>query len=71
MQARLPLRIVSEIQSVLHIHYDSSYDAALGALLADLAKAGNTQGNELLAANGLWAQKGLAEGPRRLRIHPT
>jgi len=52
-----------EIQSVLHIHYDSSFDAALGALLADLAKAGNTPGNELLTANGLWMQKGLAIQP--------
>src|ERR1022692_2031515 len=34
-----------EIQSVLHLHYDSAYDAALGALLADLTKAGNTGGN--------------------------
>ena len=48
-----------EIQSVLHLHYDSTYDAALGALLADLSKAGNTEGNELRAANGLWAQKGF------------
>jgi serpin B len=52
-----------EIQSVLHIQYDSSYDAALGALLADLAKAGNIQGNELITANGLWVQKGLAIQP--------
>ena len=35
-----------EIQSVLRLHYDSSYDAALEALLADLTKAGNTGGNE-------------------------
>jgi serpin B len=48
-----------EIQSVLHLHYDSTYDAALGALLADLTKAGNTEGNELRTANGLWAQKGF------------
>ncbi len=50
----------AEIQSVLHLHYDSTYDAALGALLADLAKAGNTGGNELNTANGLWVQKGFA-----------
>src|ERR1039457_2993872 len=49
-----------EIQSVLHLHYDSTYDAALGALLADLTKAGNTGGNELQTANGLWVQKGFA-----------
>jgi serpin B len=48
-----------EIQSVLHVHYDSTYDAALGALLADLTTAGNTKGNELEAANGLWVQKGF------------
>src|SRR5664280_81253 len=42
-----------EIQSVLHLHYDSTYHAALGALLADLTKAGNTGGNELHTANGL------------------
>jgi serpin B len=52
-----------EIQSVLHLHYDSSYDAALGALLADLTKAGNTGGNELQTANGLWVQKGFAIQP--------
>jgi serpin B len=49
-----------EIRSVLHLNYDSTYDAALGALLADLSKAGNTGGNQLLAANGLWVQKGFA-----------
>src|ERR1035438_495363 len=49
-----------EIQSVLHLHYDPTYDAALGALVADLTKAGNTGGNELHAANGLWVQKGFA-----------
>src|ERR1035441_5052966 len=50
----------AEIQSVLHLHYDATYDAALGALLADLTKAGNTPGNELHTANGLWVQKGFA-----------
>jgi serpin B len=52
-----------EIQSVLHLHYSSTYDAALGTLLADLTKAGNTGGNELLTANGLWVQKGFAIQP--------
>ncbi len=52
-----------EIQSVLHLKYDSTYDAALGALLADLSKAGNSGGNELHTANGLWVQKGLAIQP--------
>ena len=52
-----------EIQSVLHLHYDSTYDAALGALLANLIKAGNTGGNELHPANGLWVQKGFAIQP--------
>jgi serpin B len=52
-----------EIQSVLHLHYDSSYDAAFGSLLAELTKAGNTGGNELHTANGLWAQKGLVIQP--------
>src|ERR1700693_3666000 len=49
-----------EIQSVLHLHYDSTYDAALGALLDELTKAANTGGNELHTANGLWVQKGFA-----------
>src|SRR5580698_2560371 len=53
----------AEIQSVLRVHYDSTYDAALGALLADLTKSGNTGGNELHTANGLWAQKGFAIQP--------
>jgi serpin B len=52
-----------EIQSVLHLQYDSTYDAAFGTLLADLAKAGNTGGNQLLTANGLWVQKGFAIQP--------
>ena len=52
-----------EIQSVLHLLYDPTYHAALGALLADLTKAGNTGGNELHTANGLWVQKGLAIQP--------
>src|ERR1035438_8134003 len=53
-----------EIQSVLHLLYDPTYHAALGALLADLTKAGNTGGNELHTANGLWVQTGFA-------IHPA
>ena len=52
-----------EIQSVLHLHYDPTYDAALGALLAGLTKAGNTGGNELRTANGLWVQQGIAIQP--------
>jgi serpin B len=52
-----------EIQSVLRLHYDSTYDAALGALLADLAKACNTGGNELHTANALWVQSGFAIQP--------
>lgn len=56
-------RTAEEIQSVLHLHYDSTYDSALGSLLADLAKAGNTAGNELHTANGLWVQKGFAIQP--------
>ena len=52
-----------EIQAVLHLDYDSTYDSALGALLADLAKAGNTGGNEIHTANGLWVQKGFAIQP--------
>jgi serpin B len=50
----------NEIQSVLHLHFDPTYDAALGVLLAELTKAGNTGGNELVAANGLWVQKRFA-----------
>ena len=52
-----------EIQAVLHLHYDATYDSALGALLGDLTKAGNTGGNELHTANGLWVQKGFAIQP--------
>ena len=52
-----------EIQAVLHLHYDPKYDSALGVLLADLTKAGNTGGNELHTANGLWVQKGFAIQP--------
>ena len=52
-----------EILSVLHFHYDPTYDATLGALLADLTNAGNTGGNELHTANGLWVQKGFAIQP--------
>jgi serpin B len=52
-------RTAEEIQSVLHAHYDPGYDAALASLLADLAQAGNVQGNELLAANAVWTQKGF------------
>jgi len=52
-----------EIQSVLHLQGDPNYHAALGALLADLTKAANDGGNELLTANGLWAQKGFAIQP--------
>jgi serpin B len=53
-------RTAEEIQAVLHVHYDPSYDATLGGLLADLAKAANGGGNELHTANGLWVQKGFA-----------
>ena len=56
-------KTAEEIQTVLHSRYDSTYDSVLGALLADLAKAGNTGGNELLTANGLWVQKGFAIQP--------
>jgi serpin B len=52
-------RTAEEIQSVLHVQSGPSYDASLGTLLADLAKAGNAGRNELLMANGLWVQKGF------------
>jgi serpin B len=52
-----------EIQSVLHLRYGPTYDADLGALLSDLTKAGNTGGNELHTANGLWVQKGFVIQP--------
>jgi serpin B len=52
-----------EIQSVLRLHYDATYDAALGALLAGLAQDCNAGGNELHTANGLWVQKGFAIQP--------
>jgi len=63
VQAGARGQTAEEIQAVLHSHYDSTYDSALGALLGDLAKAGNTGGNELLTANGLWVQKGFAIQP--------
>jgi serpin B len=50
-------KTAEEIQSVLHARYDAGYDAAVAALLADLAKAGNSAGNELLSANAVWTQK--------------
>src|SRR5260370_12156492 len=53
-------RTAEEIQSVLHVRYDSTYDAALGTLLADLTKAGNTAANQLHPANPLWLQQHLA-----------
>jgi serpin B len=52
-----------EIESVLRLHYDPSYDSALGTMLGDLAKTGNAAGNELYIANGLWVQKGFAIQP--------
>jgi serpin B len=52
-----------EIRSVLNLQRDPNDDAALGALLADVAKVANDGGNELLVANGLWAQKGFAIQP--------
>ena len=52
-------RTADEIQSVLHAGSIPAYDTALGALLSDLAAAGNSGGNELLTANRLWAQKGF------------
>jgi serpin B len=48
-----------QIASVLHVRYDPTYDAALGALLVDLAKAGSTGGSELHTANALWVQQGF------------
>lgn len=56
-------RTADEIQSVLHVHYDATYDAALGTLVADLTKGANTGGNELHTANGIWVQKGFAIQP--------
>jgi len=52
-----------EIQAVLHLHYDPSYDSELGSLLTELNKTGNTGGNELHTANGFWVQKGFAIQP--------
>jgi serpin B len=48
---------------VLHLQYDPTYNVALGTLLADLTKASNTGGNELLTANGLWLQTGFPIQP--------
>ena len=56
-------RTAAEMETVLHLHYDATYDASLAALLADLTKAGNGGGNQLLLANGLWVQKGFAVRP--------
>ncbi len=56
-------KTAQEIESVLHTHYDSAYDAALGELLAGLKKSGNADGNELHTANGLWVQQGFPLEP--------
>ena len=56
-------KTVEEIQSVLRLQYDSSYSVALAGLLSDLAKAGNSGGNQLLTANGLWVQTGFPIEP--------
>lgn len=52
-------KTAEEIRTVLHLRYAPAYDVALGALLSDLKKAGNTGGNKLLTANALWLQKGF------------
>lgn len=52
-----------EMRAVLHLPNDPGNDAALALLLANLAKAGNTGGNELHTANGLWVQQGLPIQP--------
>jgi serpin B len=49
-----------EMESVLHVHADPNYDAALGSFLANLNTACNTGDNKLQTANGLWVQKGFA-----------
>ena len=56
-------KTAQEIESVLHARYDSTYDAALGELLAGLTKSGNADGNELHTANGLWVQQGFPIEP--------
>ena len=56
-------KTAEEIQSVLRLQYDSSYSVALAGLLSDLAKAGNSGGNQLLTANGLWVQTGFPIQP--------
>ena len=53
----------SEIASVLHQHFDASYDSAFAEVTAALAQTGTVDGNELLIANGLWVQKGLPIQP--------
>jgi serpin B len=53
----------TEITTVLRQHYGPSYDSAFAGLVADLSKAGNAGGNELLTANGLWVQKGFPIQP--------
>jgi serpin B len=50
-------RTAEEMRTVLH--YSAGYDVALGALLSGLKKAGNSGGNELLAANSSWVQTGF------------
>jgi len=64
-------RTAIEIATVLHQHYDSSYDSDFAALVGDLTKAGNTGANELLNANGLWVQKGFPIQPRFQEILAT
>jgi serpin B len=38
----------------------AAYQAAVGAMAAELTKAANTKGNELSMANGLWVQQGAS-----------
>jgi len=53
----------SQMQSVLHIHYDASYPAALDSVFTSVTTAANSGGNQLHSANGLWVQKGFSIVP--------
>jgi serine protease inhibitor len=56
-----------EMESVLHVHADPKYDAALGSFLTNLNTACNTGDNKLQTANGFGCRMGLRLS-RGLRI---
>jgi serpin B len=56
-------RTAQEIETVLNLKGNAGHDTAVAALLAELNKNGNGNGNELLTANAVWLQKGFGLEP--------